>query len=44
MASILFGFLLLGQILTPIQLSDAAIVIAAVVAVKLDDLRKRAKT
>lgn len=43
-ASILFGFLLLGQILTPIQLSGAAIVIAAVVAVKLDDLRKPAKT
>lgn len=43
-ASILFGFLLLGQILTPIQLGGAAIVIAAVVAVKLDDLRKPAKT
>ena len=43
-ASILFGILLLGQILTPIQLGGAAIVIAAVVAVKLDDLRKPAKT
>ena len=42
-ASILFGFLLLGQILTPIQLDGAAIVIIAVVAVKLDGIRKPPK-
>jgi drug/metabolite transporter (DMT)-like permease len=40
--SIVFGFVLLGQVLTPIQLVGSAIVIAAVVAVKLDGLRKPA--
>ncbi len=38
--SIIFGFLILGQVLTPIQLGGAAIVIAAVIAVKMDGIRK----
>jgi drug/metabolite transporter (DMT)-like permease len=42
--AIVFGFVLLGQVLTPMQLGGAAIVIAAVVAVKLDGARKPAKT
>ncbi|NQU71607.1 MAG: EamA family transporter [Rhodospirillales bacterium] len=41
--SIVFGFVLLGQVLTPLQLGGAAIVIAAVVAVKLDGIRKPVK-
>jgi len=40
--SIILGFLILGQVLTPLQLGGAAIVIAAVIAVKLDGFRKPA--
>lgn len=42
--SIVFGFLLLGQVLTPMQLGGAAIVIGAVIAVKLEGIRKPAGT
>ena len=34
--SILFGFLILGQVLTPLQLVGAAVVVAAIVVVRLE--------
>lgn len=41
-ASMLFGFLALGEVLSPIQLVGAGLVIAAVLSVRLADARKPA--
>lgn len=43
-AAIVFSFALLGQVLSLTQLAGAAIVIAAITAVRLDNARRTAKT
>ena len=40
--TIFFGFILLGQVLTPLQLLGAAFVISAIVAVRWEGVRKPA--
>jgi drug/metabolite transporter (DMT)-like permease len=39
-ASMFFGFVILGQTLSALQISGAALVIAAVLSVRLADIRK----
>ncbi len=43
-AAICFGFILLGQVLSPTQLAGAAVVIGAIMAVRLDSARRAQKT
>jgi drug/metabolite transporter (DMT)-like permease len=43
-AAMVFGFVFLGQVLTPVQLAGAALVIAAATAVKWDSARSRETT
>ena len=43
-ASIVFGFLLLSQVLSPMQILGAAIVIAAITVPKLEAVRRAKKS